>query len=166
MAAVVYQIFELLLWVAPNMTQSHDAFRNLYGSLQFMKFIEVLNLANNNIKDLSTVLQQLSIFRSLRQLGEIVESPWTPLAYQAIWNLAWTDLSGNPVAEETAYRMHVIDKLPQVSRSRWGLGTVDTPMRSRRCKCWTVQRSRAQSARKQGPGKSGIKCLRLDLDLA
>ena len=57
------------------MTQSYDAFRNLYGSLQFMKFIEVLNLANNNIKDLSTVLQQLSLFRSLRQLGEIVESP-------------------------------------------------------------------------------------------
>ena len=56
------------------MTQSHDAARNLYGSLQVMKFIEVLNLANNNIKDLSTVLQQLSIFRSLRQLGEIVES--------------------------------------------------------------------------------------------
>lgn len=70
----------------------NNKIRNLYGSLQFMKFIEVLNLANNNIKDLSTVLQQLSLFRSLRQL----------------------DLSGNPVAEETAYRMHVIDKLPQV----------------------------------------------------
>jgi len=70
----------------------NNRIRNLYGSLQFMKFIEVLNLANNNIKDLSTVLQQLSIFRSLSQL----------------------DLSGNPVAEETAYRMQVIDKLPQV----------------------------------------------------
>ena len=71
-AQATWSDFDLGVTLLHAITITIIHFRNLYGSLQFMKFIEVLNLANNNIKDLSTVLQQLSMFRSLRQLGETI----------------------------------------------------------------------------------------------
>ena len=54
-------------------------YRTVAGSLQYFKFLEVLNLSNNNIKDLDAVLSLLQKNRYLKELCKkfprIVSSP-------------------------------------------------------------------------------------------
>lgn len=64
---------------------------NINGIKKF-KFLEVLLLANNKLRDLDRFLVQLTKFQYLKQL----------------------DLFGNPLAEEPDYRMKIIYLMPQI----------------------------------------------------
>ena len=56
------------------------------------KFLEVLHIANNQLVDLKACLEVLSKFHHLKEL----------------------DMHGNPVAEETNYRLRVIGSIPSL----------------------------------------------------
>lgn len=64
----------------------------LKGSLAFFKFLEHLDLANNQLRDLAKQLKALERFPSLKHLN----------------------LKGNPCCEEPDYRMQVILAMPQL----------------------------------------------------
>ena len=70
----------------------NNIINSLDGSLQSLKHLITLSLANNSISDLDHVLEILKGFPKLQTL----------------------DLSGNPVAEEDNYRLRVIEALPHV----------------------------------------------------
>jgi len=64
---------------------------NINGLKKF-KFLEVLLLGNNRLRDLDKFLVQLTKFQYLQQL----------------------DLFGNPLAEEPDYRMKLVYLMPQI----------------------------------------------------
>ena len=72
---------------------AHDNILNtLEGSLGALKNLQTLNLSNNNISDLHSVIELLKTLVHLETL----------------------DLSGNPAAEEDKYRRRVIAALPKL----------------------------------------------------
>ena len=73
-------------------TQDNKLFTLRGPSIKATCFLELLDLANNNLRDLHKVLALLQHMRFLQQL----------------------DLSGNPCGEEPDYRYHVINKLPSL----------------------------------------------------
>src|SRR3546814_662721 len=70
----------------------HNRIITLEGSLELLTNLEMLNLADNRIENLTRTLDCLSDCRRLKVL----------------------DLHGNPVAEEDNYRARVIARLPSV----------------------------------------------------
>ena len=65
------------------------------------KFIEILLLSNNQLKDLDHILSLLAKLTFLEQL----------------------DLTGNPVAEEPRYRLRIIQHMPKLKvLDRHGIG--------------------------------------------
>ena len=69
----------------------HDnALRTLQGSISKFKFLNVLNVSNNRLHGLHATLDILSTFQYLRHL----------------------ELFGNPLSEETDYRLHVLKRMP------------------------------------------------------
>lgn len=69
-----------------------NAITTLVGSLKCFTFLDTLNLSNNNLKDLNLCMEELMKLRYLLHL----------------------DLSGNPVAEETGYRLIVLSMKPSL----------------------------------------------------
>jgi Leucine-rich repeat (LRR) protein len=70
----------------------HNNINSLIGSVQKFKFLRVLNLSHNNLKDLNLVLKLLE------------RNPYLQELY----------LDGNPVAEETNYKMRVLNAIPSL----------------------------------------------------
>jgi len=62
------------------------------NSVAVMKFVEILELSNNNLRDLQKVLSRLEHMRFMEQL----------------------ELKGNPCCEEPDYRLHVLNKIPSL----------------------------------------------------
>lgn len=69
----------------------NNRIQSIEGIKKF-KFLEVLLLGNNNLRDLDRFLDQITKFAFLQQL----------------------DLFGNPLAEEPDYRLKMIYLMPQV----------------------------------------------------
>ena len=71
---------------------SNNRISTVSGDIESLKYLEVLLLANNNLRNMEAVCQRLCQIKSLRQL----------------------DLLGNPLVEEVNYRLFVIHKLQSV----------------------------------------------------
>ena len=73
----------------------------LKGSLEFMKHLETLVIYNNELRNLDKVLEDLSIYPYLKELGN---SKYIILL----------EMMQNPLAEEPYYRLRVIHSLPNL----------------------------------------------------
>lgn len=81
-------------------------FSTLEGSLEEFKFLRVLNLSNNRLQGLDDCIEQLCRFQYLEHLGKY-HMPCVLQLYQLR-----LELHGNPIAEESDYRLRVIARIP------------------------------------------------------
>eukprot|EP01063_Lacrimia_lanifica_P024178 TRINITY_DN32141_c0_g1_i1.p2 TRINITY_DN32141_c0_g1~~TRINITY_DN32141_c0_g1_i1.p2 ORF type:complete len:808 (+),score=293.56 TRINITY_DN32141_c0_g1_i1:164-2587(+) len=71
---------------------SNNVLKTLEGDVEKLKYLEVLMLANNQLRNLEEICQTLAQLKNLTQL----------------------DLFGNPCAEEVNYQLYVVHKIPQL----------------------------------------------------
>jgi Leucine-rich repeat (LRR) protein len=87
------------------------------SSLQFMKFLRILDVSNNAIADLNATLDALksNVWRSAQILDSCAVLARCDRVFYAQVFLEHLDMYGNPVAEEASYRPRVIDSIPSLT---------------------------------------------------